>query len=125
MLIARGERDEAVELMDHDLRVAQAADLPGSVGTALRVSALTLKGDEAIDVLREAARILGPTPFRLELGWVLHDLGARLRIRGDRRDAREPLRQALDLRRARRPRCWPARCAASSRPAAGARGASG
>ncbi|MBB4663781.1 ATP-binding protein [Conexibacter arvalis] len=97
LLAAKGERAEALALMDHDVRVARAAGLDGALGSALLVRALALEGDDAIDGLREAVAVLEPTPYRLELGWALHDLGARLRVRGARRDAREPLRRALDL----------------------------
>jgi DNA-binding CsgD family transcriptional regulator len=98
VLIARGERDEALELMEHDVRVATAAGLDGALGSALLIRANALEdGDEAIDLLREAVRVLEPTPYKLELGWALHDLGARMRVRGGRRDAREALARALDL----------------------------
>ena len=63
----------------------------------LRRRALAQEGEEAIATLHEAVEAFEGTDLRLELGWALHDLGARLRIRGDRRTAREPLRRALDL----------------------------
>jgi DNA-binding CsgD family transcriptional regulator len=98
LLAAIGERDEAKALMDHDVAVARAAGLDGALGSALLVRSLALEDDdEAVDGLREAVSVLEQTPYRLELGWALHDLGARLRVRGQRREAREPLRRALDL----------------------------
>jgi DNA-binding CsgD family transcriptional regulator len=97
LLATVGEREEALALMDHDLRVATAAGLEGARGSALLVRALALPDAEAIETLREAVSVLERTPYRLELGWALHDLGARLRVRGSRREAREPLRRALDL----------------------------
>ena len=97
LLIATGARDEALELMEHDLRVAEAADLEGARGSALLIKANALEGDDSIDLLREAVAVLERTPYRLELGWALHDLGARLRVRGARRDARELLARSLDL----------------------------
>jgi DNA-binding CsgD family transcriptional regulator len=97
VLAASGQREEALALMDHDVAAAQAAQRPGCLGMALRRRALAQDGDPAIETLREAVNALAGTDLRLELGWALHDLGARLRIRGDRRDAREPLRRALEL----------------------------
>jgi len=97
LLAATGRRDEALELMDHDVAAAQAAQRPGCLGMALRRRALAQDGDAAIATLHEAVAALAPTDLRLEHGWALHDLGARLRIRGERVQARDPLRQALEL----------------------------
>jgi DNA-binding CsgD family transcriptional regulator len=83
--------------MEHDVAAATAAQRPGCLGMALRRRALAQEGEEAIATLEEAVEAFEGTDLRLELGWALHDLGARLRIRGDRRAAREPLRRALDL----------------------------
>jgi DNA-binding CsgD family transcriptional regulator len=84
--------------MDHDVRVATAGGLDGALGSALLIRANALADDdEAIDLLRESVAVLERTPYKLELGWALHDLGARLRVRGGRRDAREALARSLDL----------------------------
>lgn len=97
LLAVRGDRDEALALMDHDIAVARAARTPGALGAALRVRARALDGDEAIEELREAVATLEPGSMRLERAWALHDLGAALRSRGHRSDARDALRPALDL----------------------------
>ncbi|RKQ91634.1 regulatory LuxR family protein [Solirubrobacter pauli] len=97
VLAATGRADEALELMDHDIAAARTAERPGCLGMALRRRALAQLGDEAIDTLRDAVAALEPTDLQREHGWALHDLGARLRIRGDRVEAREPLRRALEL----------------------------
>ncbi len=97
VLAASGRPEEALALMDHDVAAATAAQRPGCLGMALRRRALAQEGEEAIATLEEAVEAFEGTDLRLELGWALHDLGARLRIRGDRRTAREPLRRALDL----------------------------
>ncbi|MDO9353645.1 MAG: AAA family ATPase [Solirubrobacteraceae bacterium] len=97
-LLARTDRhEEALALSDLDLAAAERVDQPGVTGSVLRVRAAAQAGDEAIETLQAAVATLTGTPLRLELGWALHDLGARLRVRGDRRDARVPLRDALDL----------------------------
>ena len=98
VLAASGQPEEALELMAHDVAAAQAAQRPGSLGMALRRRALAQHEPQvAIATLREAVAALEGTDLRRELGWALHDLGARLRIRGDRVEAREPLRRALEL----------------------------
>ena len=98
VLAASGQPEEALELMAHDVAAAQAAQRPGSLGMALRRRALAQHEPQvAIATLREAVAALEGTDLRRELGWALHDLGARLRIRGDRVEAREPLRKALEL----------------------------
>jgi DNA-binding CsgD family transcriptional regulator len=97
LLSGRGEREEALELAEHDVAVARAAGTPGALGAALRVRAKALESrDDAIDALREAVAILEPGPMGMELGWALHDLGGALRRRGLREEARETLRRALD-----------------------------
>lgn len=97
LLAARGERDEALALADHDVAVARAAGTPGALGAALRVRARALTGDEAVELLQEAVATLASSPLRMERAWAHHDLGAALRRRGLRRDARDALRPALDL----------------------------
>lgn len=97
LLAARGDRDEALELADRDIAVARAAGTSGALAVALRSRARALEGDDVVDTLREAQRVLDGGPFRLEQARVLHDLGRHLRRAGHRTDAREVLRAALDL----------------------------
>ena len=98
VLAVSGQPEEALELMEHDVAAAQAAQRPGSLGMALRRRALAQHEPQvAIATLRDAVAALEGTDLRRELGWALHDLGARLRIRGDRVEAREPLKRALEL----------------------------
>ena len=54
-------------------------------------------GDRRIELLREAAEILGATRARLEHARTLADLGAALRRAGQASAAREPLTEAIDL----------------------------
>ena len=95
-LAERGERDEALAIA----RARSRARWPPDVRRARRRAARpgrAVGGDEGIELLRQAAEMLGRTPLRLEHGWALHDLGAALRSTGRRADAREPLREALDV----------------------------
>ncbi|WP_164983987.1 LuxR family transcriptional regulator [Cellulomonas endophytica] len=96
VLLATGRPTEAVDLLEADLAVATAAGLAGARGMTLRRLAAATRGDEGLDRLEEAVATLATTPYRLEHGWALHDLGVRLARRGDRVGAREPLRLALD-----------------------------
>lgn len=98
LLAARGDVDEALALADHDVAVARAAGTAGALGASLRVRARALgTGDEAVELLREAVDVLAPGPMLMERAWALHDLGAALRRRGLRSDARDALRTGLDL----------------------------
>ncbi|GIG28394.1 hypothetical protein Cma02nite_09940 [Cellulomonas marina] len=96
VLGALGRPAEAGDLLAHDEAVATVAGLRGPLGTVLRVRAGTQRPEAALATLAEAVEVLAPTPYRLEHGWALHDLGALLLRRGDRTGAREPLRLALD-----------------------------
>ena len=54
-------------------------------------------GEDGLDDLQEAVDVLEGSPARLELAKALAALGAALRRARRRRDAREPLRRALEL----------------------------
>ncbi|WP_111767805.1 ATP-binding protein [Nakamurella deserti] len=95
LLAATGRREEALELADRAVAVADAAGLEGPLGMALRARAMAQPPDRAVPTLRAAVDVLGRSPYRLDHGWALHDLGALL-LRTDRAAAREPLRLALD-----------------------------
>jgi DNA-binding CsgD family transcriptional regulator len=63
----------------------------------LRAAGLIAGGDCGLDQLGEAVAVLDGSGINLELARALADHGAALRRRGNRRDARQPLRRALDL----------------------------
>lgn len=96
-LAARGEQEEALALVDADLAVARAAGMRGAEGVALRIRGLVVGGDEGIELGREAVAVLRETPLLLDTAWAIHDLGAALRRAGRRADARDILREGLDL----------------------------
>jgi DNA-binding NarL/FixJ family response regulator len=54
-------------------------------------------GDRGVELLTEAVEVLEDSPAVLEHARALADLGAARRRRGERSNAREPLRLALDL----------------------------
>ncbi|HXD57653.1 MAG TPA: AAA family ATPase, partial [Thermoleophilaceae bacterium] len=91
-----GEREEAARLADEELVLAREWGAPRAIGTALRAKAATVEDpEEAIAWLEEAVALLEPA--RLEHARALVDLGAALRRARRPREAREPLRLALDL----------------------------
>ena len=98
-----GELDQARELVDDDLRRSRRFGAPRPIGVALRAAGLVEGGDDGIELLREAVTTLADSPATLEHTRALVDLGAALRRRGHRAEARGPLREALDHRRAARP----------------------
>ena len=54
-------------------------------------------GETGIELLRESSELLRSSPARLELARSLTDLGSALRRANQRTDAREPLREALEI----------------------------
>lgn len=97
LLVARGRPAEGRAVIEHDIDAATAAGTPGALGAALRVRALAEGADERLATLRLAVRTLGSSPLALEHGRALLDLGTALRHGGERAEARDVLRRALDL----------------------------
>jgi DNA-binding CsgD family transcriptional regulator len=96
-LVAAVEPRRALELAESELTDARRVSMPSAIGVALRARA-ACEHDGAREVtLREAVAALEQSPVRLELTRALIDLGGHLRRSGRRRDARHPLRQALEL----------------------------
>ena len=96
LAIALGPCDEARELAAHALSGARSRGVPGEIGIALRAQALV--GDERanVELLRAAVAELERSDMALEHARTLVELGAALRRRGNRSDARQPLAAGLD-----------------------------
>ena len=92
-----GERERARELVEEELAIARRFGAPEPIGEALRVRALLAPNADMVELAREAAEVLAGSDLRLAHGRAMIDLGAALRRGGHRRDAREPLREGLDL----------------------------
>ena len=92
-----GEYERARQLAAEEVALAEPLDLPRAHGIALRTLALVEKTTDRIDLLQTAIAQLEHSAARLEHARTLIDFGATLRRKGHRRDAREPLRQGLDL----------------------------
>ena len=94
-LHALGDTERARELADEALATARRWGGARALGGALRVSGLLEGGSDGLARLLEATTVLQRSPARLWHAEALLDLGAALRRANRRRDAREPLKQAV------------------------------
>jgi class 3 adenylate cyclase/DNA-binding CsgD family transcriptional regulator len=94
---ALGETAEAIALAQEEVSLARAWGAPRTLGRALRTLGLIQGGEVGIALIREAVAVLEPSPARLEHAYALANLGAALRRANQRAEAREHLRQALEL----------------------------
>jgi DNA-binding CsgD family transcriptional regulator len=92
-----GRVDEARRLAREELERARAFGTKRATGLALRAAGMVAPADQQVPLLEESVSVLEPSPATLQRGRSLVELGAALRRRGNRRDAREPLRRGLDL----------------------------
>jgi DNA-binding CsgD family transcriptional regulator len=93
---ALGNDEEARRLAAEAVSLAEDAGGARGVGVALRVQGV-VAGAGGVELLQHAADVLAGTQARLQHAYALADLGAALRRANRRREAREPLREALDL----------------------------
>jgi DNA-binding CsgD family transcriptional regulator len=93
---ALGDHEAAESLAEEELELARAFGAPGALGVALRAAGVMAGGDRGALLLREAIDALERGDARLERARSLADLGAMLRRRNRRTEARELLREALD-----------------------------
>jgi DNA-binding CsgD family transcriptional regulator len=97
LALALEDRDEALALARAELDDARLVGVPRTIGIGLRTIGTLQGGEERIETLREAIAVLDGSPARLEHARALVDLGAALRRSNRRVEAREPLRDGLDL----------------------------
>jgi DNA-binding CsgD family transcriptional regulator len=88
---------EARTLAAEELLLARRWGDPRAIGASLRVLGLVEGGGEGIALLREAVEVLAGSEARLEHARALVDLGAALRRANQRTEARERLREGVDL----------------------------
>jgi DNA-binding CsgD family transcriptional regulator len=91
--------DEARALADEELALARRWGDPHAIGASLRVLGLVAGGTAGIGLLREAVEVLAGSQARLEHARALVDLGAALRRANQRTEARERLREGVELSR--------------------------
>jgi DNA-binding CsgD family transcriptional regulator len=94
--LALGDRESAERLATEELELARAFGAPSALGVALRAAGVVAGGDRGASLLREAIDALEHGDARLERARARADLGALLRRRNRRSEARELLRAALD-----------------------------
>ena len=92
-----GDHDSARALADDELARARVWGTPSALSFALRAAGIVYGGDEGLARLREAAAAVERSPARYERVRSLTEYGAALRRAGQRREARAPLRAALEL----------------------------
>jgi DNA-binding CsgD family transcriptional regulator len=91
-----GRTEEAIAVAREQLEIARRFGAPGSVGLALRVLG-RLEREDGVARLEEAVAALAGSSARLEHAKALFALGAALRHARRPADARDPLREALEL----------------------------
>ncbi len=96
-LVGLGRDAEAREFAEQELAQARAFGAPGRYGVALSVCGTLDPGPAGLDRLRTGVDVLARSATRLEHARALVNLGAGLRARSERRLAREPLAEGLDI----------------------------
>jgi DNA-binding CsgD family transcriptional regulator len=91
-----GQGEPARRLADEELELARAFGTPRALGVAKRAAGVIAGGDRGVSLLREAIDKFERGGATLERARALADLGALLRRRNRRTEARELLREALD-----------------------------
>src|SRR5207248_3072269 len=92
-----GRSDEARALAREELELSQRWGAARTIGISLRALGLVEGGRAGERLLREAVEVLADSPARLEHARALVDLGAALRRGNNRSDARQLLRQGVEL----------------------------
>jgi DNA-binding CsgD family transcriptional regulator len=95
--MALGERERAERLARGEVDLARAFAAPRTLGVALRAAGVVVGGSEGEALLREAAATLSAAGATLQSARATVDLGALLRRANRRADARELLREGLDI----------------------------
>jgi DNA-binding CsgD family transcriptional regulator len=89
--------DEARELATEELAFARAWGAPRALAAALRTTGLVEAGEPGLALFEEAVHVVEGSPAKLEHAKARTELGAALRRANRRSDAREHLRQAVEL----------------------------
>ena len=92
-----GDWAEAERQIEAELAVANEFGEPGAIGRTLRALGSIREPGPALETFEAAVVALRESQAALERAGGLVDFGAALRRSGARRDAREPLREGLEL----------------------------
>src|SRR5947207_1007852 len=95
--LALSDHETAGSLAEEELELARIFRAPRALGVAMRAAGLVAGGDRGASLLREAIDAFERGDARLERARALADLGSMLRRRNRRTEARELLREALDI----------------------------
>jgi DNA-binding CsgD family transcriptional regulator len=93
---ALGDHESAARLAEEELELARAFGAPRALGVASRAAGVVAGGERGELLLREAIDAFEVGDASLERARALADLGAALRRRNRRTEARGLLREALD-----------------------------
>jgi DNA-binding CsgD family transcriptional regulator len=91
------DREEALALAAEDLALARATEFARPQGVALRTLGMLESGEGGIELLRESVALLENTDARLEHARTLVELGAAMRRRHRRAEARPELQAGMEL----------------------------
>jgi DNA-binding CsgD family transcriptional regulator len=94
--LALGNREQASPLAEEELELAHAFGTSYAIGRASRVAGVVAGGERGERLLREGVDAFERVGARLGRARALTDLGAMLRRRNRRTEARDILREALD-----------------------------
>ena len=108
LALAPEQRDEAAMLVAEELKLARATGLARPQGIALRAAGMLDSHEAGIDQLRESVSLLEASEDRLEHARSCVELGAALRRRHRRAEARQQLAKGIAFAR----RCGAQRLAA-------------
>jgi DNA-binding CsgD family transcriptional regulator len=92
-----GDAQRARELCDEAISLGRELGQARTLGVGLRCAATVGGGADAVELLAEAVPALERASARLDQARALIDLGAALRRDNHRRDARQPLREGVEL----------------------------
>jgi DNA-binding CsgD family transcriptional regulator/tetratricopeptide (TPR) repeat protein len=95
-LAALGRDAEARAMVEDELGDARRFGIPDAEGAVLRTLGLVVRGATGVEALRASVAALELAEGRLEYARSLLELGAALRRAGERAEARDVLREALD-----------------------------
>jgi DNA-binding CsgD family transcriptional regulator len=95
--LALGDHESAERLAEEELELARAFGAPRALGVASRTAGLVAGGERGELLLRESVDAFERGEARVGRAQALADLGAMLRRRNRRTEAREVLREALDV----------------------------
>jgi len=94
--LALGDHESAGRLAEEELELARAFGAPRALGVAMRAAGVVAGGERGELLLREAIDAFERGDASLERARALADLGAMVRRRNRRTEARQLLREALD-----------------------------